>query len=108
MIGVGAVEFEFSLERHGVCQTAFETFLDGVAWRVDVIVEELEHEVIASVGYREVFGKDLVKTFIVAFFRGSVELEEVVERLELHFKEVRVRKRVLYRSKIYAWFSSGD
>ena len=42
---------------------------------------------------------------IVAFFRGSVELEEVAERLELHFQKVGIRKRILNRRKIYAGFS---
>ena len=38
--------------------------------RVDVVVEKFEHEVVAGVGYREVFREDLVQALIVAFSGG--------------------------------------
>ena len=105
VVRVGAVEFKFGFEGHTIGHASFETFIDRIAGRIDIIVEKFQHEVIAGVGNREVLGKYFKKALIVAFFRGSVELEEVAERLELHFQKVGIRKRILNRRKIYAGFS---
>ena len=79
VVRVSAVKLELSLEGHTVCQSAFQTFFNGVARGVDVVVKKFQHEVVARVGYGEVLGKNLVKAFIVTLFRRSVQLEEVTE-----------------------------
>ena len=107
VVGVGAIQLKLGFEGNAVGLTAFQTLLDGVARGIDVIVEEFKHEVVAGVGDREIFGKHLVKTFVVPLFRGSVELKEVAERLKLDLEEIGVRKGILYRCKIYAGFISG-
>ena len=103
VVGVGAVKLKFGFQGHRVGEATLKTLLDGITWGIDVIVEKLEYEVVAGVGYREVFGKDLVQTFIVALLGRSIELEEVAERLQLHLEKVRIRKRILYRRKANAF-----
>ena len=104
MIGVGAIEFEAGLEGYAIGQAAFETLLDSISRGVDIIVEKLEHKVIARISNREVFSKNFIESFIITFFGRSVELKKVSERLQLHLKKVGVRKRILYRGKINAGF----
>ncbi len=104
VVGVGTVEFQLCLEGHAVCEAALQTLLDGVTGRVDVIVEEFEYEVVTGVRDGEILGEHLVESLVVPFFGRGVELQEVLERLELNLEEIRVRKRILYRGKIYAGF----
>ena len=104
VVGVGARQFQLGLKRHAVRVTALKTLFDCVAWRVDVVVEELEIEVVAGVGDREVLCEHFVKTFVSTMFRRSVQLEEIAERFQLHFEEVGVRKGILYRGKVNAGF----
>ena len=104
VVGVGTVEFQFRLQGHTVCQATLQALLDGVAGRVDVIIEEFEYKVVTGVRYGEVLGEHLVESLVVPFFGRGVELQEVLERLELNLEEIRVRKRILYRGKIYAGF----
>ena len=104
VIRVGTAQLKLSLERHTIRIPAFETFFDAVARRVDVVVEELESEIIAGVRNWEVFCKHLVKPLVSTLFRRSVELEKVSERLKLHFQKVRIRKGILYRSKVNTGF----
>ena len=107
VVGVRTVKFQLRLQRHRIGKAVLQTLLDGVTRRIDVIVKELQNEVVAGIGYREVLGEHLIETLVVTFFRGSVKLKEVLERLQLHLEEIRVRKRILYRGKIYAGFIVG-
>jgi hypothetical protein len=74
VIRIGTVKFKFGFEGHAIGQAAFQTLLDGVSRGVDVVVEELENEVVTSVGNRKILGKNLIEAFIISFFRRSVEL----------------------------------
>ncbi len=104
VVGIGAVQFESCLEGDAVSESSHQTLFNSVTRRVYVIVEELEYEVVASVGNGEVLGKHFVQSLVSALFGRGVELEEVAERLELHLEEIRVRKRVSYRGKVNAGF----
>ena len=79
MVRVGTVELQFCLQGHTVGETALQTLVDGVAGRVDIVIEELKDEVVASIRNREILGKHLEETLIFSFFRWSVELEEVLK-----------------------------
>ena len=81
MIRISTIQFQLSLQRHTICQTALQTLVDGVAGRVDIVIQELKNEVITRVGDREVLGEHLIQTVILAFLRRSVQLQEVFERL---------------------------
>ena len=104
MVRVSAVELEFGFQGHRIGQTAVETLVDGVAGRIDIIIEELEYEVVTGVGDREILRKHLVESLVVPLFGRGVELKEILERLKLDLEEIRVRKRILYRCEIYAGF----
>ena len=39
---------------------------------------------------------------MIALFRRSVELKEVLERFQLHLEKVRIREGILNRRTIYA------
>ena len=54
MVGVGAIQLQLSLQRNAIRQATLQALVDGVARRVDVIIEELKNEIVASVGDREV------------------------------------------------------
>ena len=77
MIGVCTVQLQLGFQRHTVGQTALETLFDRVTRRIDIIIEEFENEVVASVGYREVFCKNFEKAFVVSFF-GRRDRKSVV------------------------------
>ena len=96
MVLVRTVEFHLCLHRHTVRQSALQTLLHGVARRVDEVVKELEYEVVASVGNREVLCEHLIQTVLLALLRWSVELKEIAERLQLHVKKIRIRHRILH------------
>ena len=74
------------MRRHAVGEPSLETFRDGIAGRVDIIVEKLKNEVVTGVGNREILREHLVEPLILAFFRWSVKLQEIPERLKLHVK----------------------
>ncbi len=74
VVGVGAVKFKFCFERNAIGKSALKTLLDRVAGRINIIVEKLEHEIVARVGDGEIFCEHFVKSLILSLFRGSVEL----------------------------------
>ena len=74
MVRIRAIEFQFCLERHTVCQSPFQAFCYAVLGRIDVVVQKLEDEIVARVCNREILGKHLIKTLVLAVLRWSVEL----------------------------------
>ena len=74
MFGVGAIKFHLSLQWHTVGKSALQTFVYGVARRVNEIVKELEHEVVAGVCNREILSKHLVQSVVLTFLRWCVQL----------------------------------
>ena len=55
MLRVRTVKFHFSLQGYAICKTALEALIDRVAWRVNIVIQELKNEIITCIGYREVF-----------------------------------------------------
>ncbi|CDA21461.1 uncharacterized protein BN496_01375 [Bacteroides sp. CAG:144] len=105
VIGVGAIKLEFCFQRHTVCESAFQTLIDGVTWRIDIIIEKFEDEVVTGICNREILCKNLIKTFIFTFLGWGVQLQKVFERFQLHFEEIGIWKRILDRSKVYPRFT---
>ena len=81
VVGVGTVKFELCLKGHAVGQSAFETFLYGIARLINVIVNELQYKVIASISNREILSKNFVQAIVLTQFTRSIELQEIFERL---------------------------
>ena len=81
MIGIGAIEFQLSLQGYAIGQTTLQALIDGVTGRVNIVIQELKNKVVTRVGDREVLCEHLIQTVILAFLRRSVQLEEVFERL---------------------------
>ena len=104
MIRICTEQLHFCLQRHTVCQSALQTLLNGVTWRINEVIQELECEVITRVCYREVFIEHLIQTILLAFLRWRVQLEEVTERLQLHVKEIRIWHRILYTCEVNSVF----
>ncbi len=102
VVRVGAIELELSLEGDTVGQTTLQTLVDGIARRVDVVVEKLEDKVVAGVGDGEILGKHLEKALVLTLLRRCVKLKEVLERLQLHLEKVRIREGILDRREIDA------
>jgi hypothetical protein len=72
MIGVGAIEFELSLERDTIGEATVKTFVDGVTRRINEIVKEFENKVVARIGNGEVLRKYLIESFVFSFLSWSI------------------------------------
>ena len=72
MIRISTVEFHSCLQGYAICQSSLETLINSVAWRVDIVIQELKHEIVTSIGNREVLGEHLIKTVVLAFLRRSI------------------------------------
>ena len=85
---VCTVEFQLSLKRNAVSQTSVKAFLNRITGRVDEIVDELQHEVVACVRYWKYLLEHLEQTFATTVFCGGVKLEEILEGFDLHFEKI--------------------
>ena len=81
MIRISAIQFQLSLQGYAICESALQTLINGVARRINIIIQELKNEIITCVGDREVLCEHLIQAVILAFLRRSVQLQEVFERL---------------------------
>ncbi len=102
VIRVCAIKLQFGLEGHAVGETACETLFNRVARRIDIIVEKLQDKIISCVRNREVLGKHLEEALVVALFRRGVQLQEVMERLQLHLEKIGVGQRIFHRREVDA------
>ena len=100
MIGIVATQLQLCLQRHTVGEVTLQTLLDSIARGVNEIIEKLQIKVVASVVNREILREDFVQTIVLPQFWRSIELEEVLERLQLHFQKVGISQRTLYGSEI--------
>ena len=100
MVGVVAAQLQLCLLGHAVGEVALQTLLNSITGRVNEVVEKLQIKVVASVVNREVLREDLVQTIVLPQFGRSIELEEVLKRLQLHFQKVRISQRAFYGSEI--------
>ncbi len=74
MVGIGTIELKLGFEGDTVSESALQTLFNGVARRVDIVIQELKYIVVAGIHDREVFRKHLVKSLIISFFRRRVKL----------------------------------
>jgi len=81
---------QFRLQGNAIGQSALHTFLDGIAGRIDKIVEEFEDEDVPGIRNRKVFLKHLIQAFVDPIFRSGFQLEEFLEGLQLDFEEIRI------------------
>ena len=81
MVRICTFQFQLSLQGYAIRQPALQTFVNGVAWRIDIVIQELKNVAVARIGDREVLGEHLIQTVILSFLRRSVQLQEVFKRL---------------------------
>ncbi len=104
MVGVGAEQLQLSFQRYTIRESALQTLCYGVARRVDIVIQKLQHEIVPGICYGEVLGEHLIKPLVLARLGGCVQLEKITERFELHLKEIRIWERILDCAKIYTRF----
>ena len=90
VLGVGAVQLQLGLQRDAVGQAALDALFDAVAGRVNEVIQELEHELVARVGDREVLIEHLEEALGFTVLRLGLQLEELAEGAELNVEEVRI------------------
>ncbi len=100
MIRIRARQLEFSLQGHTIGQTTLDALLDGVTRMIYIIVQKFQVEAVAGVGDGEVLHKHLVQALATTLFRRTVQLEEIVERLQLNLQKVTIRHLLLNRREV--------
>ncbi len=88
VLGIGAVQLQLGLQRHAVGEAALDALIDAVAGRIDEVVQELQHELVARVRDGEVLAEYLEEAFLLAVLGERVDLEELLEALELDVEEI--------------------
>ncbi len=101
VFGIRAGKAKLGLERDIVGQSSVKTLFDRVLRRIDEIVDKLKLIAVPRVLYRENLLENLIQAFILPVLRGSLKLEEVLERLQLHLKKIRILQN-FGCSKVYA------
>jgi hypothetical protein len=102
MIRVSAVELELGLEWHTIGQPMDETLLNAVTWRINIVIQEFQHEIVAGVSDGEILCKDLIETIVLSQLGRCVQLKEILEGLQLHVKKVGIRHRLPDGCKVYS------
>ena len=100
VLWVFAAEFHLGFEWYTVGETTFDALLDGVAWRIDIVIQEFKFEIVSRICDGEILFEDFVEAFVQAVVWIGLNLEEVFERLDLNVEKVRVIK-FAYRREIY-------
>ena len=95
VLRVAARKAEFCLQRNFKSLSSLQTFLDGILWRIDEVVNELKLIVVARILNREDFLENLVKTLVLPVLRSGLKLEKVLEGLELYLEEIRIFQKNL-------------
>ena len=72
MVGVGAIELEFGLQRHTICETTIEALVDSVARWVDVVVKEFQHKVVSGVRDWEILRKHLIESLVFSLLSWCI------------------------------------
>lgn len=84
-------QFQLGFQRHAVSQATLDTLLNGVARRVDVIVQELESEIAPRIRDGEILLEDLEEAFVEPVVGIGLDLEEILERLQLYIQKIGIR-----------------
>jgi hypothetical protein len=117
VLWVGAVELQLGLQRHAVGQTALDALVDAVSGRIDEVIQELQHELVAGVRDGEILTEHLEKAFALAMFGEGLDLEEVLKTLQLDIEKVGISidsglepksMRLLFLELVFAWAMGAD
>ncbi len=76
---VRTIKFQLGLQRDAVCQPAFQTLLDRVTRRVDIIIDELQNEIVPGVRDGKILLEHLVQPLVLTILGRSVHLEKIPE-----------------------------
>ena len=102
VIRISTVKFQLGLQGYAVSQTTLKALFDRIFWWINIIVQELKNEIVSSISNGEILAENLIQTVVLAKFWGSIQLDEVLKRLQLHIKEIRISIWSLDGSKIYS------
>ena len=72
VIGVCTIKLQFSFQGNTISQSTFQTIINRIVRRIDIVIEELEHEVVTSICNREIFCKHFIQAIVLSFFRRSI------------------------------------
>ena len=81
MFGIRTIQLQFGLQRSSVSQPLLQTFVNGIAGRVDEIVQKFQNEIVPGVGDWEVLLENSIQAFVLSVFRRRTQLKKVLERL---------------------------
>ena len=70
---------ELRLQRHGIRQTPFLAFDDGVLRFLHIVFDEFEKEILPSIADGEICLEDLLKSDFFSPVRRNITLEETIE-----------------------------
>ena len=104
VLRVFATQFHLGFQRHAVSQAALDALLDGIAGRIDVIIQEFEFEIVSRIGDGEILLEDFEQTFVQTVVGVGLDLEEVFERLDLDVEKIRIFKFAYRREIDYCGF----
>ena len=100
IVWVLAAQFHFGLQRDAVSKATLDALLDRITGRIDVIIKEFELEIISRIRDGEVLPEHFVQSLVQTVVGIGLNLEEILERLYLDVKEIRIVK-FAYRREIY-------
>ena len=72
VIGVCTIKLQFGFQGNTISQSTFQTIINGIVRRIDIVVKELEHEVVACISNREIFRKNLIQAIVFSFFGRGI------------------------------------
>src|ERR1035437_2325894 len=58
MFRICTVKFQFCFKRNTESESALDTFFYCITWRVNIIIQKFEYEIVPCISYREIFRKD--------------------------------------------------
>ena len=104
VLGVFAAQLHLGLQRDAIGQAALDALLDGIAGRIDIIIQEFEFEIVTRVRDGEILLEDFEEAFVQTVVGVGLNLEEILERLDLDIEEIRVIKFSYRREINYCGF----
>src|SRR5690606_30500063 len=83
------VEAQRRLQGRGIRHAALLAFLNGILGHADRIALEVKGILLLEIADREDLRKDLLQTFALALLGQHARLDEAVEGIDLHVKQIR-------------------
>lgn len=90
VLRIRTVKFQFCLKRNAIGKASVKAFFDCIARRIDKIIDKFQYKIVSCIGNRESLLKYPVKSLVLPVFSSRIELEEIFERLQLHFEKIRI------------------